>query len=64
MVQIFPSAAAGVSARHLGWILYLYCRQKITKTNKKSAEKGTKKKKNNLLGPPTIINYPDTGILE
>ncbi len=53
--QIFPSAAAGdssaaagVSAHHQGWILYQYCRQKIRKINKKSAEKGTKKKKKAL----------------
>ncbi len=46
--QIFPSAAAaGVSARHQGWILYQYCRQKITKIKEKECREGHQNLKKN-----------------
>jgi hypothetical protein len=38
-----------MSACHQGCILYQYCRQKITKINKKTAGKHQKKKKNLVI---------------
>ncbi len=56
------SAAAGVSARHQGWILYQYCRQKITKINKKSAGKGTKNFKKFIAGVNDTAEKLLTGV--